>query len=110
MIKKVWEVKTQLEDLYLNFEDRHNELLRLLDDIDCISPEDHEKTKSILHEYLSEIEKVKGTFLMMKSVHTKIQSTFNDTRLLKKRRLATLQSKMVNYDDDDLDKLDDLPF
>lgn len=103
---QIWKTKSKLEDLYNLFRKRHNEILELLDDADCISDEDSNKFYSLLKEYESDIEQVEARFLILKSNNTRIKSLFNDTRLLKKRRLAKLESNMEYNRDYD----DDLPF
>lgn len=107
----IWKVKLNLEKLHSELKERHNELLYVLEDSDCIpdNEEDFNKFYSSLKEYESDIEKIESMLIVLKSHNTKIESLYNQVKILKKRRVTKLKSNLELVDDDDCGD-DNMPF
>ena len=120
---KIFNTKIKIEHLYWLLKDRHQELLNLIEDCDCIDDEKSDDFYSILKEYESEVEKIESILISLKSQNTKIESLFSEVKLLKKKRLTKIESKISKYEnvefnedlivyneDCDEDTEEDLPF
>ena len=94
--------KQKIEELYPYLRKAHQNILNLLEDLECIDDEKFDQYYSYIKEYEAQIENIKSDFLMLSSENKKIESCLNQTKLLKKRRLSKLQSNMNDkYDPDD---------
>lgn len=102
-------LKNELEEIYCNFNVTHTNLLKLIEDGECFDDDKIEILYSYIKEYESKILILKADFLLLDAENKKIESCYSEARLLKKRRLTTLQSRMdkrnIRNDEDE-----DLPF
>lgn len=108
----IYNLRHRYEDFYEIFKRTHQELLNILEDADCIPTENFDKLYSTLKEYEGDLDKFESMFMILSSNNNKIKSLYNETRLLKKKRVATLQSNMERvYDEVDEEEIfDNLPF
>lgn len=93
-------LKSNLENLYYYFKDQHNNLLNMIENSECLDDEKFDIYHSYVKEYESLISLLKSNFIQLESNNKKIESCFSQTKLLKKKRLTKLESKMDKNDDD----------
>lgn len=105
----IYNLRKRYESFYYHFKKNHQELLNILEDGDCIPEENYDKLYSIIKEYEADLDKFESAFLTLSSNNNKIKSLFNETKLLKKKRVAKLTSNMNDDMDEEIDE-DDLPF
>lgn len=106
---EVYNLRTRYESFYFLFKEQHQQILNILENLDCISEENYDKLYSVLKEYQSDLDKFESLFLILESDANKVKSLYNPTILLKKKRVATLASRMKDESDGEYDPLD-LPF
>lgn len=110
---KIVKFKRELEKLYSFFEETHEDILKILEDTDCVDSEKFDEFNSRLKDYESQLELIKSDFNKLKSENKKIESCMSETRILKKRRMTKVESNMKkksnnnhnNYDMNDIYKL-----
>lgn len=103
---KLYELKNHIEEIYRYFNDIHSNFINLIEDAECLDDEKFDLFHSMIKEYDSDLNTLKSNFLTLKSDNKKIESCFSQTKLLKKKRMVKLNSKMSKDDKYD----DDIPF
>ena len=93
-------LKNDLEDLYFYFKDQHNNLLNMIENSECLDDEKFDIYYYHIKEYESLISLLKSNFIQLESNNKKIESCISQTKLLKKKRLVKLESKMGKNEDD----------
>lgn len=86
--------KKELEQLYVHFENTHKNMLKFLEDAECIDDEKVDEFHSHIKEYESKLETLKSDFYQLSSEQKKLESCLNQTKILKKRRVTKLESNM----------------
>ena len=104
--------KKEIEKLYQYLKFSHENILKMIEDIECIDDEKFDMFHSLIKEYESKIEIIKSDFLLLNSENKKIESCLSQVKLLKKKRLTKIKSNMCDKSNDsyDDDEDDDLPF
>jgi len=101
-------VKQKIEDIYISFKKIHQNFLNVIEDSDCIDTEKIDTYYSYLKEYEAILEILNSNFSMLNAENKRIESCFSQTKVLKKKRLTKLNSK-INTEEED-DEYLDLPF
>jgi hypothetical protein len=102
----------EFEELFEYLKNAHNQLLRLINDAECLDDEKIDDCHTYIKEYEAKISLLKSNFYSLESENKKIESCLSQTRLLKKKRITKLESnisKNIKVEDDDID-MSDLPF
>ena len=103
-------LKQELEEIYIYFEEQHNNLLNMIENSECLDDEKYDIYHSNTKEYEALISLLKSNFMQLESKNKNIESCFSQTKLLKKKRLTKLDSKMnislSQYNND----VNDIPF
>lgn len=86
--------KKELEQLYVHFENTHKNMLKFLEDAECIDDDKVDEFHSHIKEYEAKLENIKSDFYQLSSEQKKLESCLNQTKILKKRRVTKLESNM----------------
>ena len=105
---EIMALKKQIEELYPFLKQTHQNLLNLLENLDCYDDEKIDTIHSYVKEYESTISLLKSDFLKVNSENKKIESCLSQVKLLKKKRLTKLESNILRQKEVDNDfSLDD---
>lgn len=113
--------KNELEELYGYFENTHKNILKFLEDAECIDDEKTDEFHSYIKEYESKLEILKSDFYQLSSENKKLESCLSQVKLLKKKRVTKLTSNMKkkkelsigdweDFGDEDDGSGEDIPF
>ena len=105
----------EFEQLYAHLRNAHNQLLKLINEVECLDNEKIDIYHTHIKEYEAKIAILKSDFFSLESENKKIESCLSQTRLLKKKRITKLESNIskkmkIDEEMEFIDDDPDLPF
>jgi len=91
--------KKEIEELYVYLKRTHENILNIIEDIECIDDDKFDTYYSYIKGYESKLDILKSDFFLLESENKKIKSCISQIKLLKKKRLTKINSNIIIEND-----------
>jgi uncharacterized coiled-coil DUF342 family protein len=106
---ELMQLNQEFDTLYSYLKNSHNNLLKIINEAECLDDEKIDIFHSYIKEYEAKLATLKSDFYSLVSENKKIESCLSQTRLLKKKRMTKLESR-ISKNSDDVSDFFDSPF